>query len=145
MWVRVGVQGKDMGEAAFKSLAAYQHQNLLRKADQMSEEDLNLILTVAQATLGVIRGPLSKQLGSSAEAHLGDKTIFADGTGRVIRASIVAKQEFAGYWEYLLEEAIFTAPSHPQWGGSPLIGANGELLGIGSLQLQQSGDGGVGR
>jgi cyclic beta-1,2-glucan glucanotransferase len=39
----------------------------LRKADQMPEEDVNLILTVAQATLGTIRGPLSKQLGSSAE------------------------------------------------------------------------------
>ena len=37
------------------------------RADHMPEEDLNLILTVAQATLGTIRGPLSKQLGSSAE------------------------------------------------------------------------------
>lgn len=39
----------------------------LRRADQMPEEDVNLILTVAQATLGTIRGPLSKQLGSAAE------------------------------------------------------------------------------
>ena len=27
-------EGKDMAESAFKSLAAYQHQNLLRKADE---------------------------------------------------------------------------------------------------------------
>lgn len=39
----------------------------LRKADQIPEEDMNLILTVAQATLGTIRGPLSKQLGAAAE------------------------------------------------------------------------------
>jgi S1-C subfamily serine protease len=81
------------------------------------------------------------ELGSSAGAHLGDKTIFADGVGRVIRASIVAKQEFAGYWEYLLDEAIFTAPAHPSWGGAALIGADGKLLGIGSLRLQMVSDG----
>ena len=51
-------------------------------------------------------------------------------------ARVVAKQEFAGYWEYLLDEAIFTAPSHPNWGGTALIGPAGDLLGIGSLQLQ---------
>ena len=39
----------------------------LRKADQIPEEDLNLILTVAQATLGAVRGPLSKQLSSPPE------------------------------------------------------------------------------
>ena len=49
---------------------------------------------------------------------------------------IVAKQEFAGYWEYLLDEAIFIAPAHPSWGGAALIDADGKLLGIGSLRLQ---------
>ena len=52
---------------------------------------------------------------------------------------MVGKQEFAGYWEYVLDEAIFTAPSHPNWGGTALIGPGGELLGIGSLQLEASG------
>ena len=75
-------------------------------------------------------------LGSSAQARLGDPVILADGIGQSIRASIVAKQEFAGYWEYLLDEAIFTAPAHPSWGGAALIGADGDLLGIGSLRLQ---------
>ncbi|MBN9362893.1 MULTISPECIES: S1C family serine protease [unclassified Devosia] len=76
------------------------------------------------------------ELGSSADARLGDAVVFADGTGRSIRATIVAKQEFAGYWEYLLDEAIFTAPAHPSWGGAALIGADGTLLGVGSLRLQ---------
>jgi S1-C subfamily serine protease len=62
--------------------------------------------------------------------------IIADGIGQSIRATIVAKQEFAGYWEYLLDEAIFTAPAHPSWGGAALIDAEGDLLGIGSLRLQ---------
>src|SRR5690606_1798921 len=48
--------------------------------------------------------------------------------------------EFAGYWEYVLDEAIFTAPAHPNWGGTAMIGMNGELLGIGSLQLERGGN-----
>ena len=78
-------------------------------------------------------------LGTSALAKIGDRVIVAGAGGRQrsVAAKIVAKQEFAGYWEYLLEEAIFTAPGHPHWGGTALIGPKGELLGIGSLQLQQ--------
>jgi S1-C subfamily serine protease len=60
----------------------------------------------------------------------------AGGRGRSVAARIIAKQEYAGYWEYLLEEAIYTAPAHPFWGGTALIGPSGELLGIGSLQIQ---------
>ena len=39
----------------------------LLKADQISEENLNLILTVAQATMGAVRGTLAKQLSSPPE------------------------------------------------------------------------------
>ena len=53
-------------------------------------------------------------------------------------ARIIAKQEFSGYWEYVLDEAIFTAPAHPFWGGTAMIGPAGDLLGIGSLQIQQA-------
>jgi len=50
---------------------------------------------------------------------------------------VIGKREFAGYWEYLLEQALFTAPPHPQWGGAALVGADGKLLGIGSLLIQE--------
>jgi len=77
-------------------------------------------------------------IGDSSRALVGEQVVVAGmgGRARSIAAHIVARQEFAGYWEYLLEEAIFTEPSHPDWGGTALIGSNGELLGIGSLQLQ---------
>src|SRR5262249_10258892 len=45
--------------------------------------------------------------------------------------------------EYVLDEALFTAPAHPNWGGTALIGHNGELLGIGSLQLERPREGGA--
>jgi S1-C subfamily serine protease len=79
--------------------------------------------------------------GDAAAAEVGDAVVLADGIGRSVEATIVAKQEFAGYWEYLLDEAIFIAPAHPSWGGAALIGADGKLLGIGSLRLQISGNG----
>jgi len=56
---------------------------------------------------------------------------------------VFAKREFAGYWEYVLDEAIFTAPAHPQWGGSALIGSSGDLLGLGSLLVQEKIDAGT--
>ena len=46
---------------------------------------------------------------------------------------VVAKREFAGSWEYMLDEAIFTAPPHPAWSGAALINREGELVGVGSL------------
>lgn len=79
-------------------------------------------------------------LGSSAEAEVGDDVVIggAGGRQRSLAARIIAKQEFAGYWEYVLDEAIFTAPAHPNWGGTALISAAGELIGVGSLQIQQA-------
>jgi S1-C subfamily serine protease len=57
-----------------------------------------------------------------------------------VETRVVGRQEFAGYWEYVLDDAIFTAPAHPFWGGGGLIDSSGKLMGIGSLILQQ-GDG----
>jgi S1-C subfamily serine protease len=81
--------------------------------------------------------------GVSAAAKPGDRVVVAGagGRSRSVAAKIVGKQEFAGYWEYLLDEAIFTAPAHPNWGGTALIGSAGDLLGIGSLQLQRAAAG----
>jgi S1-C subfamily serine protease len=79
-------------------------------------------------------------IGRSAAATIGERVVVAGAGGRQrsVAARIVAKQEFAGYWEYVLDEAIFTAPSHPNWGGTALIGPAGDLIGIGSLQLQHA-------
>ena len=78
-------------------------------------------------------------LGSSSSVSVGERVVIGGAGGRQksVAARVVAKQEFAGYWEYVVDEAIFTSPSHPNWGGTALIGPNGDLLGIGSLQLQE--------
>jgi S1-C subfamily serine protease len=82
-------------------------------------------------------------LGHSETVKVGDQAVVAGAGGRQrsVAAQVIARQEFAGYWEYVLDDALFTAPSHPHWGGAAMIGPAGDLLGIGSLQLQQGGAG----
>src|SRR5688572_14890192 len=77
--------------------------------------------------------------GSAAACKAGDKVVVAGHGGRkhALQASVLAKREFAGYWEYVLDEAIFTLPAHPQWGGAALIGGDGRLLGVGSLLVEE--------
>ncbi len=97
------------------------------------ESGLGLVLPLGR--LGVAPLPL----GEGAGPAIGDAAILAAGGGprRAIETRVVGRQEFAGYWEYLLDDAILTAPAHPFWGGAALIGTDGRLLGIGSLILQQ--------
>jgi S1-C subfamily serine protease len=87
--------------------------------------------------------PLAR--GSAASCRIGENVVIAGhgGRARALRATVFAKREFAGYWEYVLDEAIYTAPAHPQWGGAALIGSEGRLLAIGSLLVQEKVDGGL--
>ena len=82
------------------------------------------------------------EIGDSESVKVGDQVVFAAAGGRrhAVETRVVGRQEFAGYWEYLLDDAFFTAPAHPFWGGGALLGKDGKLLGVGSLILQQ-GDG----
>jgi S1-C subfamily serine protease len=77
-------------------------------------------------------------IGSAARLETGDALIAAAGGGRAaaMKAALAGKREFAGYWEYHLEEALFTLPAHPHWGGAALLDQAGELVGVGSLLIQ---------
>lgn len=92
--------------------------------------------------LGKIDLP-SLETGSSKAAEVGERVVVggAGGRTRSLAGRIAAKQEFAGYWEYVLDEAIFTYPAHPNWGGTALISGAGNLIGIGSLQLERAREG----
>ena len=80
------------------------------------------------------------QLGSSAELVEGAPVIVISKGGPmpVMAARVASRREFAGYWEYLLENAIFTVPPNPQYGGAALIDSNGRLVGIGSLAVNDA-------
>jgi S1-C subfamily serine protease len=85
----------------------------------------------------------SLPLGSSSELEVGERVVVGGASGRTrsLAGRIAAKQEFAGYWEYVLDQAIFTYPAHPNWGGTGLISSKGELAGIGSLQVERQREG----
>jgi len=85
-------------------------------------------------------------LGDSRPLKAGSKVIIAGAGGRAHAAagSVLTRMRFAGYWEYLLDNAVITEPGHPHWSGAALIGTGGELMGVGSLSLQTQGrDGGA--
>lgn len=79
-------------------------------------------------------------LGTSRDVAVGSEVIIAGQGGRqqALSATVISKREFAGYWEYVLDEAILTAPPHPNWGGAACIGRDGRLEGIGSLLIQEN-------
>ena len=83
-------------------------------------------------------------LGDSRHLERDDPIILAGGGGRAhaVAGRVIARAPFAGYWEYLLDEALFTAPGHPHWSGAALIGPSGALMGVGSLQMNQEASGG---
>lgn len=78
------------------------------------------------------------KMGQSSEIQVGDPVLVASygGLESVQAARIVSRQEFAGQWEYLLEDAVFTVPVHANFGGAALIDRDGRLVGIGSLLTQ---------
>jgi S1-C subfamily serine protease len=77
-------------------------------------------------------------LGTSADLTQGTPVIVAGhgGVESAIGARVVARQEFVGSWEYLLDQAVFTSPPYAQFAGAALIGPDGRLLGVGSLFTQ---------
>ena len=86
------------------------------------------------------------QMGKASEINVGDPVVVASygGPSGMAPVHVVAKREFAGNWEYLLDEAIFTAPPHPAWSGAALISHDGKLVGVGSLIVSDAsgkGDG----
>ena len=93
----------------------------------------------AAGSLGV--EPLA--LGNSSDIAEQDTLIIGARGGRsqAINGLVVSKREFAGYWEYMLDEAIFTTPPHPHWSGAALLDDDGRLVGVGSLFVQDAVDG----
>lgn len=86
-------------------------------------------LGVPPVTLGSSAG-----LQPGASAHVVSHADFA----KPQSVQVVARREFAGAWEYLLEDAMFTAPAHPHWSGAALLDGAGALVGLGSLLVRET-------
>jgi len=89
--------------------------------------------------LGTLHLPVLAR-GTAATVAASDDVFVLGSGGRAhaLKATIFGKREFAGYWEYLLSEALFATPAHPEWSGAALVGDDGRLVGIGSLLVQEA-------
>ena len=85
-------------------------------------------------------GAAALTLGNAQNVVEGGEAIVAarGGTDQAILVEVASKREFAGYWEYMLDEAIFTTPPHPRWSGAALLDSVGALVGVGSLFVQDA-------
>lgn len=77
-------------------------------------------------------------LGSSAALKIEDvvMTLPFGGAGAAGLVRLLAKREFTGSWEYLLEEALFTSPPTREWAGAALVNRELQLVGVGSLLVR---------
>ena len=85
---------------------------------------------LVRATLPLSVKPI--EFGNSNTLPEREPVLIAGFDG-VAPAYVVSKRPFAGFWEYLLDNAIFTAPATVNWSGAALIGRDGKLYGVGSL------------
>jgi S1-C subfamily serine protease len=78
------------------------------------------------------------EIGSASSLAVGDavSVMSSGGNTQVIEARVAAKQEFAGRWEYVIDQAVFTSPPHESWSGAALVDSDGRLCGLGSLVIQ---------
>ena len=84
--------------------------------------------------LRAVKAPAIRPIEFGESAALRDREpVLIAGFDGVAPAFVVSRRAFAGYWEYLLDEAIFTAPATVNWQGAALINKDGKLLGVGSL------------
>lgn len=123
--VTISILGR--GEPVVGEAIAYDH-----------ETGLGMVRSVEP--LGIAPLPL----GSARNILAGDGVTVSGygGYEQAIAAKVVVRQEFAGSWEYMLDNAIYTTPLHPYWGGAALIADDGTLAGVGSLYLEEPiGDG----
>jgi S1-C subfamily serine protease len=95
-----------------------------------------------ESGLGLVKPMLPVRLpkvdmGRLADLNVADNVLIAGhgGTTNMIESQVVAKKEFAGRWEYILDQAIYTSPVYPDWAGSALLGEDGKLYGIGCLLI----------
>jgi S1-C subfamily serine protease len=86
--------------------------------------------------LRALKAPTIKPIEFGDSKALADREpVLIVGFDGVAPAFVVSKRPFAGSWEYLLDEAIFTAPATVNWQGAALINKNGKLIGVGSLAV----------
>lgn len=93
-------------------------------------------LVQALAPLRLVPAPL----GEAAALQPSEPLIIVSGgeDGEVGPTRLASRRSFSGYWEYHVDGALFTAPARADHSGAGLFNLNGELVGIGSLLVNDA-------
>jgi serine protease Do len=86
-------------------------------------------------SLAPLRGLTPVRLGSVSQLPVGEPLMVSTGGGGadIELTHLVSKRPFSGYWQYHIDDALFTSPPVVNHSGAPLFNQRGELVGIGSL------------
>jgi len=92
---------------------------------------------------GVLRAGIDcrpLEVGSSTDLReLATVLVAAHGAaGGASRACVVSRRRFTGWWEYMIEGGIFTAPPRFEHSGAALLDGDGRLVGVGSLWVSDA-------
>jgi S1-C subfamily serine protease len=95
------------------------------------DEITGLGLLRSRQNLGIAPMPL----GSSAALGAGDAVIVVgwERIDAMLPAVVSERNRYAGYWEYMIEDALYVSPSHPAFPGAALVSLDGKLAGIGAF------------
>ncbi len=75
---------------------------------------------------------------SGALAERDPVMIVSSGDDNASFVWVVSKRPFAGNWEYMLDQAIWTSPPTLNWSGAALVDRDGALVGVGSLIVRDA-------
>src|SRR5262249_5950281 len=98
------------------------------------ESGFGLVRTAERPAMNPVPFGDSDVLALRSEAYVAG----VGGEKATLKVKVASRREVAGYWEYLLDNAIFPVPAYPLWGGSALIGMDGSLRGVASLLVQEA-------
>ena len=102
----------------------------------------------AETGFGLVRAlaPLHEvhavPLGTSASVQVKDPVLIMayDNSDGFTSGLVVSRRTFTGYWEYILEDPLYTVPAVPNFAGAALVDRDFTMIGVGSLIVNDAMD-----
>lgn len=91
-----------------------------------------------RAAPGVAKQPIQRGDSSSIKTLQSVRIATHESAGGVSPACVSSRRRFTGWWEYMIEDAIFTAPPRGEHSGAALLDDDDRLLGIASLWVSDT-------